>query len=227
MPGDPNPPELSGDTYTIVKTMDGIFVRNFCRHCLDPACASACPVGALKKTGAGPVVYDGNKCIGCRYCFVACPYGIPRYQWTSANPLVRKCDLCAERLKQGRQTACAQICPTGATKFGEREELLKDAKSRQTVKPQAYFQHIFGEFEAGGSSVLFVASKDLSKLLRIPRSTKAMPELTRPALSSVPPLGTATGAILIGIWWTFKRRQDVARAECSSDKKECDGRKQK
>jgi formate dehydrogenase iron-sulfur subunit len=223
LPGDPNPEELGADTFTIVKSMDDIFVRNFCRHCLQPGCSSACPVGALKKTEAGPVVYSPSKCIGCRYCFVACPYGIPRYEWASARPLVRKCDLCADRLAQGKPSACAEICPTGATKFGERDALLGEAKSRISGTPQGYFPHVFGEFEVAGSSVLFIAMKDLSKLLRIPKSTRAMPTLTRPALVSVPYTGIAAGAILIGSWLIFKRRQDVAKAECGPDKKGCDG----
>ena len=223
LPGEPNPSELGADTYTIIKTMDGIFTREFCRHCLYPSCASACPVGALTKTEDGPVVYDRGKCIGCRYCFVACPYGIPRYQWASNKPLVRKCDLCANLLKEGKQTACAQICPTQATKFGERGELLKDAKARLSADPQKYFPHVFGEFEAGGSSVLFIASKDLSKILPIPKTTRPMPGLTRLALISVPYVGIAASAILTGSWLVFKRKQDVARAECGPDKKGCDG----
>jgi formate dehydrogenase iron-sulfur subunit len=225
LPGEPNPPELDADTFTVFKTLDGIFTRNFCRHCLFPSCASACPVGALKKTADGPVVYDGHKCIGCRYCFVACPYGIPHYQWKSKTPLVRKCDLCADQIKTGKQTACAQICPTSATKFGERDELLKEAKSRLSSDPKKYFPHVFGEFEAGGSSVLFIASKDLSQILQIPKTTRTFPSLTALGLQSVPPVGLITGAALVGLWFSFKRRQDVARAECGPDKKGCDGGK--
>jgi formate dehydrogenase iron-sulfur subunit len=224
--GDPNPPELGADSFTVIKTLNGIFTREFCRHCLDPACASACPVGALLKTAAGPVVYDADICIGCRYCFVACPYKIPRYEWSKAAPRVRKCDMCAELQKQGKQTACAEICPTSATKFGERPYLLNEAKARIATEPKKYFPHVFGELEVGGSSVMFIASKDLSKILRIPEFARAMPSLTRPALISVPYVGIAASAFLVGSWLLFKRKQDVKKLVCDPDQKDCDGGKQ-
>lgn len=226
--GDFNPQELGPDTYTIVKDVNGIFVRNFCRHCLTPACASACPVGALQKTEDGPVIYDQSRCIGCRYCFVACPYGIPRYQWASARPLVRKCDFCADLLAQGEPPACAQVCPTGATRFGERDELLREARSRINADPQGYFNHIFGESEAGGSSVLFIADRDISKLgLQIPRLTDSLASFTRPFINSVPAVALGTGAVLLSVWWTFHRRREVLEKEreesgCDSNKGEKD-----
>ena len=90
-----------------------------CQHCDVPTCVSVCPVGAFTKTAAGPVLYDAEKCIGCRYCMQACPFRVPRYEWKSTRPRVQKCNFCYHRLAQGLQTACAEACPTGATKFGE------------------------------------------------------------------------------------------------------------
>ncbi len=73
--------EQSAHKYTVVKTMDDKFMRRLCMHCEKPACASACPVGAFHKTAAGPVVYDVWKCIGCRYCMVACAFNQPKYEF--------------------------------------------------------------------------------------------------------------------------------------------------
>ena len=82
--------KLSADTLNVVQTHGSIFVRRFCMHCEEPTCASVCPVGALQKTAAGPVVYDANKCMGCRYCMMACPFSVPRYEWNALLPKVKK-----------------------------------------------------------------------------------------------------------------------------------------
>ncbi len=116
-------PVLSDTAFTVVETRNDKFVRKLCMHCDDPACASACPVGAISKMALGPVVYDADKCIGCRYCMLACPYQVPRYQWTKLAPFVKKCDLCVDRVKAGKPTACAEACPVQATVFGDRDEL--------------------------------------------------------------------------------------------------------
>ena len=108
----PIPNQLSSDTaFTVVEARGDKFVRKICMHCNDPACASACPVEAISKTPLGPVVYNADKCIGCRYCMLACPYQVPRYQWTKLAPFVKKCDMCSERIKVGKSTACAEASP--------------------------------------------------------------------------------------------------------------------
>ena len=88
---------------------------------------AACLVGGLTKTAEGPVVYDPDKCIGCRYCMLACPFHVPRYEWDSTAPLMRKCSMCFERLLEGGQPACVEACPNDAMLFGEREDLLRRA----------------------------------------------------------------------------------------------------
>ncbi len=98
-------PTLSDTAFTVIETRGDKFVRKVCMHCTDPACASVCPVGAIKKSALGPVVYDADKCIGCRYCMLACPYQVPRYQWSKLAPFIKKCDMCSERVL-GRQPAC-------------------------------------------------------------------------------------------------------------------------
>ncbi len=106
---------LSADNWTsIVEGPERTLARKQCRHCLEPACVSVCPVGALHKTDLGAVVYDASKCMGCRYCMMACPYGIPRYEWQAAVPYVRKCIFCYNRLAAGGQPSCTEACPTKA-----------------------------------------------------------------------------------------------------------------
>src|SRR5262245_31078845 len=124
-------------TWTVVEKEAGGYIRRLCFHCLEPTCASVCPVGALFKTAEGPVVYDPAKCIGCRYCIMACPFGVPKYQWDRAVPVVAKCTLCADRVAEGLATACATVCPTGATMFGERDALVAEARNRIRESPGA------------------------------------------------------------------------------------------
>ena len=83
-----------------------------------------------KEPVTGIVDYNKNTCIGCRYCQVACPYNIPKFQWEKALPQIVKCDLCKNtNLREKGISACAETCPTGAIKFGKRKELLEEAQS--------------------------------------------------------------------------------------------------
>ena len=108
------------------------FVKVQCMHCQDPACVSACIVGALTKKDNGAVHYDVSKCIGCRYCMVACPFQIPTYEYSKPlTPEVRKCTFCFERIsKTGGKPGCADICPVEAITFGKRSDLLKLARQK-------------------------------------------------------------------------------------------------
>ena len=121
--------------FTVVLTKGDKFMRRLCMNCADPACASVCPVGALRKTAAGPVIYEESRCMGCRYCMVACPFSVPKYEWNKLLPRVQKCTMCPDRVQAGNPTACAEICPTGATKFGERDELIAEAQQRIRDNP--------------------------------------------------------------------------------------------
>ena len=216
--GDDN--ELSWNTYTIVKEYNGIFVRKLCMHCSNPSCASVCPVGALHKTKAGPVVYDEEKCIGCRYCMVACPFGIPKYEWHNPLPRVRKCIFCAEKVARGEKTACAEACPVGATEFGNRNYLLKVAKSRIREKPGNYFNHIYGEEEVGGTSVLFLAGVPFSSLgFRTDLAKDPLPMLTWKVLAMIPNIVVMGGVVMGGIWWITNRRDDVSIHEAMEKQK--------
>lgn len=153
---------LSGRRLTSILPLHNgeVKARKQCLHCLDPACVSACLVGAFYKREDGPVIYDAHKCIGCRYCMIACPFSIPRYEWSEPMPYVRKCKMNEECRVEGNVPACVAACPTGATIFGEREELIKEAKRRIRDNPRRYMDHVYGEHEFGGTSVLYITGKD-------------------------------------------------------------------
>ena len=134
-----------------------------CMHCNEPACASACIVGALRKAPNGPVTYDAWKCIGCRYCMVACPFQVPAYEYHNAlDPQVRKCTFCATRLAEGKKPGCVGICPEEALTFGKRGELVDLARSRIKSRPDKYVDYIYGEHEVGGTSWMYLAGVDFS-----------------------------------------------------------------
>ncbi|MBN1212561.1 MAG: 4Fe-4S dicluster domain-containing protein [candidate division Zixibacteria bacterium] len=201
---------LSARNWTsVLHKPDNHNIRKQCRHCLEPACASACPVGALHTTPEGAVVYDNSKCLGCRYCMMACPYGIPRYDWDESVPYVRKCILCYDRIKEGKQPACTEACPTQATIFGKREDLIKVAHQRIKENPDLYINKVWGEHEIGGTSVLYISDIDLGFLSYQPElGTKALPRTTAPAMNAVPFAFVGMGAVMYGINWVIKRRMN-------------------
>ncbi|MFH1738586.1 MAG: 4Fe-4S dicluster domain-containing protein [bacterium] len=205
------PDGLSGKNWTSVLRVGGRFVRKQCRHCAEPACVSACPVAALQKQDNGPVTYDEGRCMGCRYCMMACPYGIPRYEWDSPIPYVRKCILCYERIKEGKQKepSCTKACPTEATIFGQRDELLAEAKQRIEADPSL---QLYGDdYEAGGTCVLYVSDVDLRPLYdgRDLRGQPALPTTTATAMTSVPFTFVGVGAVMGGLNWIIKRRETL------------------
>jgi formate dehydrogenase iron-sulfur subunit len=190
-----NPLKLNSDTYTLVKFVETTeklnlnwdFIKVQCMHCKEPACASACPVGAFKKQENGAVSYTQEKCIGCRYCMVACPFGIPKYEWEKRYPIVQKCTFCAERLDDGMMPACAKSCAPGAIYFDDQEKVIAEAERRLKAYPDRYVNHIYGKEEAGGTAWVYLSSvpfKDLGFRTDIPN--KKLPDLTWDMLSSIP-----------------------------------------
>ena len=223
MPVEDEPPRLghskdglSATRWTsIFRRPDQVNVRKQCRHCLEPACVSVCPVGALIKTPEGPVIYDKGICMGCRYCMMGCPYGIPHYEWNSINPSVRKCILCYDKLKSGEidKPACVSACPKEATTFGSREEMLAEARKRLAAEPEKYIQHIWGEHEVGGTSVLYISHVDLGFLAwQDPKylGTEPLPEKTWDALKKVPFEFVGMATFMTAAWWIIDRRMRLA-----------------
>jgi formate dehydrogenase iron-sulfur subunit len=207
-------PRLSAHKLTAIQTFGEHFSRRLCMHCAEPTCASVCPVGALHKTSLGPVVYDAEKCMGCRYCMTACPFQVPAYEWNSRLPKVRKCDMCYDRQRAGQLTACAEACPTGATTCGDRDALVAEARRRLAAKPGDYYQRIYGLQEVGGTSVLYLSAVPFEQIgLRTNLPQQPLPQLTWRVLEALPSVVSVGSVLLGGIWWITNRRDEVARAE--------------
>lgn len=187
------------------------FVKLHCLHCLEPACVAVCPVAALQKQkDTGIITYNKNRCFGCRYCQIACPFNIPTYEWEKASPSVVKCQLCNHLYAQGKYSACCEFCPTGASIFGKVTDLQEEAKRRLALKPgetysypvkrvdgtertekvvAEYVNHIYGLEEAGGTQYLFLAGVNFDKLGFNPRITNQVyPDFTWDYVSHVPAL---------------------------------------
>lgn len=181
------------------------FVKKNCMHCNAPACVSACPVAALKKTARGPVLYEEDRCIGCRYCMLACPYGVPRYEWMDRAPRVRKCDL---------NGACVQACPTGALTDGTRRALIAEAHRRIEREPQRYVDHVYGEHEGGGTSYLLLSAVPFEKLGLPKLSASAPGHFAEPILRTVP--GWVAGlALFLGALHQLQRKPRSSDVEAA------------
>ncbi len=217
--------QLSATAYTALEEHEGdIYVRRMCQHCVDPTCVSVCPVGAFTKLLEGPVLYDDSKCIGCRYCMQACPFQVPRYQWGNTYPKIQKCVFCADRLKQGKPTACSEACPTGATKFGDREDLIREAYQRISSDPGKYVNKVYGLQEVGGTSIFYLSSVPFEQLgFKTQLQSSALPMLTWNVLSKIPNIVGVGGVTLFGIWWITNRRITLERERMDSERERRNG----
>ena len=189
-----------------------------CMHCDHPACVSACIVGAFSKQENGAVIWDQSRCIGCRYCMVACPFQIPAFEYNKAiEPRIMKCDLCYDnRTSKGRLPACVEACPTEALTFGKRYELVKLAHEKIKQEPKRYFDHVYGEHEVGGTSWLYISGQDFSTLHFPKLGSEPIPGATEPIQHAifkffVPPV--ALYALLGGIMWLGKNKEESEEEE--------------
>lgn len=193
-----------------------------CMHCLHPACVSACIVGALSKEPTGPVAYDASKCIGCRYCMVACPFQVPAYEYHNAlTPQVRKCTFCFEtRLSQGEVPACVQSCPMQVMTFGKRTELLRLAREKLREYPERYVPHVYGENELGGTAWMYLSGMPFETLGLPKFGYYPAPGYTEPLQHALfkwflPPL--ALYGTLGGVMWLLESRRQRAEAESDEE----------
>lgn len=213
-----NPPAMSEHTLTAIRfreyqrhgESEFAFYKEMCMHCNEPACASVCPVSAFVKTPEGPVVYNAKRCIGCRFCMIACPFGVPKYQWSKTLPLVVKCSGCYARVKAGLIPACAKACPSAIT-YGSRKDMIAEAEKRLKARPDIYFNKIYGLQEAGGTSVLYLSELPFPELgfKRITR--RPLPSLTWAALRLVPGVFLTMGGSLAVISWITHRKDRLRR----------------
>jgi len=203
------PGALDSDAFTFVDARQVVtangktetrYVKRQCMHCVNAACVSACPAAAMHSSGEGPVVYRPNRCLGCRYCQVACPFEVPRFDWDNGvNPVISKCWLCYERLQAGQKPACAEACPTGTLRFGRREDLLAQAHAQIASNPGRYIEQVLGEFEVGGTSMLYVSDVPFEQLgfpTGLPQT--APPEETEKIMSKLPFVIGGVAAVMTG-----------------------------
>jgi len=211
--------KTSETSLTVVNRFEGPgaeprYAKRQCMHCVEPACASACPVRALDKKPGGPVAYHKERCMGCRYCLVACPFEIPKYEYQKAIPTVRKCTFCAARQAEGKAPACTSVCPSGALTFGKRGDLVLEAKRRVFAQGSRYVPHVYGEHEAGGTNWLYISDVDFARMdMKVTVADASYPQLVKGALGVPPFVMTLWPPLLMGIYAFSHRRREVAKAE--------------
>jgi formate dehydrogenase iron-sulfur subunit len=190
------------------------YVKEQCLHCLEPACASACFVAALHKSEEGPVLYDGDRCVGCRYCLMACPFSVPTFEWDETFGRVQKCDFCPERTTQGEPTACAEACEQDAITFGPRGQLLAAAWARIDADDR-YVRHVYGEREVGGTSVMYISDIPFEELgFRTELPTDPLPTYTWEVSRILPPFAAGFTAVIVAL---YARRQRVLRQRVEAE----------
>ena len=177
-----------------------VYIKRQCMHCNEPACAAACLTKAMCKNKTGAVTWDADKCMGCRYCMVSCPFDSPKFEYHSANPKIQKCDMCFGRAQTEKSPACVANCPNEALLYGKRRDLIKEARKRICEKPELYHDQIYGEHEAGGTGWLYLSPVSFEQLgLNNTLQKSSYPELTKGFLYTVPSVFVLVPTLLLGI----------------------------
>ena len=191
-----------------------VFVKRQCMHCVQPACASACLTKAMKKTDEGPVIWRENKCMGCRFCMVSCPFDMPKFEYNSANPKIQKCKMCWERLKEGELPVCVENCPAEALTFGKRGEMIAEARRRIVEDPDTYVDYLYGEHEVGGTGFLYMSAVPFEQLgFRTDLGKESYPKLTQDFLYGVPIVLTLWPAFLLALSNATKPKSETNEIE--------------
>lgn len=175
-----------------------------CKHCIDPSCVSVCPTGALWKRSDGPVLYDINRCIGCGYCEMACPWGIPHFDEELHS--IRKCTMCYDRIDQGLEPACVETCPTDALQFMTLEEAENRAK-----EAEAEGLHTYGYSEIGGTSWIFISDVPFSEFGLPELSSATHKNFENNLLTRFATVGLLGGAALVVIKTYADRRETISQ----------------
>jgi formate dehydrogenase iron-sulfur subunit len=196
--------DTTPDQWTVVNKFDTdvgpVYVKKQCMHCNQAACSTACLTQAMYKTQDGPVIWREDKCMGCRYCMVSCPFEIPKFEYHSAVPKIQKCILCYERLAAGEQPACVNSCPVDALTFGPRREMVREAQDRIHDNPYEYINYIYGQDEVGGTGWLYLSQAPFEQLgFRMDLGHESVPALTQSFLYIVPVVFLLWPAFLSGV----------------------------
>ncbi len=196
--------EPSTTQWTVVNKFDTdkgtVFVKKQCMHCGQPACAAACPTNAMEKTHEGPVIWHGDRCMGCRYCMVACPFEIPKFEYSSPNPRIQKCIMCYDRLQDGKLPACVEACPADALQFGTKRELMEIARTRIYQNPEKYVHHIYGQYEVGGTGWIYLSAVSFDQIgFRNDLGQRPYPDYTREFMFADPLVFLGVPVLLYGL----------------------------
>jgi formate dehydrogenase beta subunit len=210
--------DTSEKQWTVVNRFEtekgDVFVKKQCMHCWQPACTAACLTNAMNKTKEGPVTWDGDKCMGCRFCMVSCPFDIPKFEYHEWNPKIQKCNLCFERLQEGKKPACVEACPTDALMFGTKRELMEVARHRIYNHPDKYVRKIYGEHEVGGTGWLYLSAVPFEQIgFRTDLGTTPYPQYTKEFLFSVPLVLFGVPALLLGLNALTDRKNELSEKE--------------
>ena len=215
-------PEPSADVEAVRKTSEScntvvntfqtdkgeVYIKRQCMHCSEPACTAACLTQAMHKDVTGPVTWDGDKCMGCRYCMVSCPFDMPKFEFHSTNPKIQKCDMCFDRQKLGEKPVCVSNCPAEALVFGTRRDLIHEARKRIVENPELYTDHIYGEHEAGGTGWLYLSPVPFEELgMNTNIQQASYPALTKGFLYTVPSVDLLLPPLLLGIYAATKNNE--------------------
>jgi len=191
-----------------------VFVKKQCMHCYQPACAAACPTEAMEKTKKGPIIWEGNRCIGCRFCMISCPFDMPKFEYNDWNPRLVKCTMCFERLEQGQKPACVEACPTDTLMFGTMVKNLEIARHRIYSHPDKYVHQIYGEHEVGGTGYIYLSAVPFDQIgFRTDLGRTPYPEYTREFLYAVPSVLFGVPAFLLALNALTERRQSIEGGE--------------
>ncbi len=214
-----NPEELSPETWVKMRFIETerngkfawLFARRACMHCTDASCSIVCPTGAILKTDEGFVHIDQEWCIGCGNCVQACPFDVPHKDHHHTGTAM-KCTGCTStglnRQDAGMAPACVTTCPTGALKFGNRDELIEEANQRVAdLKARGMSNaNLYGKDELGGLHVMYILDDTVEAY--------GLPEDPQVASSTVIPkwlTGVATAGVIaaLPLWFVFKRKQEL------------------
>lgn len=160
-----NPIDMSAEQWTVMKfneveqngRLEWLIRKDGCMHCAEPGCLKACPSpGAIIQYVNGIVDFQSDKCIGCGYCIAGCPFNVPRMN--PEDNRVYKCTLCVDRVSVGQEPACVKTCPTGAIRFGSKDEMIHYAEKRLVdLKSRGYDNAaLYNPQGVGGTHVMYV-----------------------------------------------------------------------